>query len=225
VSSAASAPKVRSRARDCRSAPRRRSAPANPTLLVVHGTRVNSACCSPDRQDDPAVFWAPRLSLGTGGGRLEEVLSRKGADFRPDGSGGWLVRYPAKTTASPIRDVPVHSVLMEVSLLELIQKAGDGFLFPDLEIDRKGRRAGSFSRNFTRYRRPLKLTARGLDFHGLRTTANSAMEERGHSNTIRNAICGWRAEGMADGDYLRAGPAWPGRRRAVESIPLREWGV
>lgn len=95
-----------------------------------------------DRPDDPAFYWAARLSLGTGGGRLEEVLSRRGSDFRDAGDGGWLVRYPPKTIQSPWREVPVHSVLIEAGLLELIRNAGDGFLFSNLEVDARAAAPG-----------------------------------------------------------------------------------
>lgn len=179
------------------------------------------------RPDDPAFFWAPRLSIGTGGGRLEEVLSRRGTDFRDAGDGGLLVRYPPKTQLSVWREAPVHSALDE-ELRELIRRAGSGFLFDHMSVDRKGRRAGAFSRDFGRYCDALDLGDPALDFQGLRGTANEVMaavgpdDSPGATLTVRQAILGHKSSALADTDYMRGGVDWRGRRMAVERIPLRE---
>lgn len=128
--------------------------------------------------------------------------------------------------------MPVPFALVEVGLIALAEAAGPVRLFPDRERDRaRGRLSAQFSKDFTRHRKRLGLVARGLDFHGLRATANAAMERRradgseGATLTVRQAILGHASEALADTAYLRDGPDWAGRRLAIESIPLREWAV
>lgn len=176
------------------------------------------------RPADP-LWWAPRIAAGMGL-RMEEVLALRGQSFRDDGAGGWLVSVGRTKTLAGRRDVPVPSHLVERGLVALAVGCGDGFLFDELPRDRRtGRLSPEYTRRFVRHRRRLGLTARGLDFHGLRGTANSAMEAGGASLTVRQAVLGHASDALADTAYLRAGPAWDGRRAAVEAIPLREWGV
>ena len=179
------------------------------------------------RSDNPAepLFWAPRIGVATGS-RMADILELRGSDFREDGEGGWLVAFAARgqgKNKQARRDVPLHSGLIEAGLLRLVEAADDGYLFPDLQRDARGRLSGPFSKIFGRHRKRLKLTARGLDFHGFRGTANAAMEAKGATLTVRQAVCGWKSDALADTDYLRDGPNWHGRREAVEHIPLREW--
>ena len=183
---------------------------------------------------DPALWWAPRIAVATGA-RMEAILSLTGEDFLDDGAGGWMVAIRHDKSSSGdagARDVPLHSALIEAGVLRLAEQAGPVRLFPDRERDReRGRLASHFSKDFTAHRRSLGLTARGLDFHGLRATANREMERRrpdgseGATLTVRQAILGHASDALADSAYLRDGPDWAGRRLAVEAIPLREWGV
>lgn len=174
---------------------------------------------------DPALWWAPRIAAGMGL-RMEEALALRGQDFRDDGDGGWLASIGQAKTESGRRDVPVPATLVEIGLIALAEAAGAVRLFPDRGRDRaRGRLSAGFTRDFCRHRRRLGLVVRGLDFHGLRATANAAMEAAGATLTVRQAILGHASEALADSAYLRAGPDWRGRRAAVEAIPLREWGV
>ncbi len=176
--------------------------------------------------DDLALFWAPRIAVATGA-RMEVILALRGTDFRDDGAGGWLVAFAARgggRNKTIRRDVPVASALVEGGLVALAQSVGPERLFPDVARDKtRGRLSGTFSKDFTAHRQSLGLNAAGLDFHGFRTTANSAMEASGATLTVRQAVVGWSSSELADSDYLRQGPAWAGRRAAVEAIPLRAW--
>lgn len=175
------------------------------------------------RPDDRALLWAPRIAVGTGM-RMEEVLSLRGEDFRDAGDGGWLVAVRQSKTEAGRRDIPLHSALVEAGLFAIAMGCGEGRLFPDLPRDPgRGRLSAHFTKLFGRHRKRHGLTARGLDFHGFRATANTAMETGGASLTRRQAILGHASAALADSAYLRDGPDWHGRREAVESIPLREW--
>lgn len=122
--------------------------------------------------------------------------------------------------------MPLHTALVEVGLVALAAGCGSMPLFSELPRDRaRGRLSADFTKVFARHRRRIGLTARGLDFHGLRSNANRAMEAAGATLTVRQAILGHASEALADSAYLRDGPNWRGRRAAVEAIPLREWGA
>lgn len=144
---------------------------------------------------DP-MFWAVIISLYTGM-RMEEILQLRVDDFETD-RGIWLIRVTdthgrrLKNEAAR-RRIPIHSFLLGLGLLDLVQMRQDqseSYLFPHLERGPRETRGAAVSKEFTEYRRAHKLYKPRKDFHSLRKTANQRMLDLNVSAEIRYALLG-----------------------------------
>jgi|GEM_PF-6840315 len=83
-----------------------------------------------------------------------------------------------KTSAS-IRRVPVHPKLIELGFLEFAQtRKSKECLFDGLPMASDGRRSKNASTWFIRFRRWIKLTEKGKDFHSFRHTVIDDLKQR-----------------------------------------------
>ena len=142
----------------------------------VYSTRLRSKGCGGE-----ACAWLPALALLTGC-RLEELCQLRLSDITFDAQLGMLLHIrPDGATVrvknqSSIRTVPVHPELLRIGFARYVdglRHSGNEWLFPDLSLDRFGKRSGAWSKWFGRYLRDrsgCSLEDRGLVFHGLRHT-------------------------------------------------------
>lgn len=144
---------------------------------------------------DP-MFWAVIISLYTGM-RMEEILQLRVDDFETD-RGIWLLRVTdthgrrLKNEAAR-RRIPIHSFLLGLGLLDLVQMRRDqseSYLFPNLELGSRETLGAAVSKEFTNYRRAHKLYQPRKDFHSLRKTANQRFIDLNVPAEIRYALLG-----------------------------------
>jgi integrase len=152
-------------------------------------------------------FWGPLLGLFTGM-REEEVCNLRAADMWHDGKAdSWILHVRKGKTVNAPRDIPVHSELLKIGLLEYrdaVVSAGHAILFPqftfvpksDDEKPPKGKDfpQAAFSKWFTRYRQELGIHERWMDFHALRHSFQTVLvgQYRG-DELLRKRLMGWAA--------------------------------
>ena len=130
-----------------------------------------------------AYWWLPILGLYTGA-RLEELAQLHHEDLKRDRTGIAFLDINEEgvrrlKNMSSARCVPVHSMLIDLGLLELFRPGRDGLVFPELRPHgRMGKLGGLYTVHFTRYRREIGVYEAGLDFHAFRHTAISRLGER-----------------------------------------------
>lgn len=147
----------------------------------------------------PHVFkdsmWWVGLILFYSGMRLEEAGALRGKDVKQaDGVWGFAVE-PGEDrslkTVTARRFVPLHPFLLSAGLAELARKQGDGWLFPDLEADRHGKRTSALSKAFGRYLRALKLDQGGrVVMHSARHTVADRLRAAGVPEDVRDYLLG-----------------------------------
>jgi integrase len=130
-----------------------------------------------------AYWWLPILALWTGA-RLEELAQLQHGDLRYDKDG---IPYLAihregdrrvKTDHS-VRNVPIHSFLVEIGLPGLFDSKASGRIFPELTKHGRPPSWGAlYSSHFTDYRRATGLYEEMLDFHSLRRTFITTLRDR-----------------------------------------------
>jgi integrase len=142
-------------------------------------------------------FWIPLIGLFSGM-RQEEICQLFVNDIRQEGD-IWVFdvndagpRQLKNATAR--RLVPIHRELILMGLLtrvEALKEAGSERLFPELKPGGADDRLGhNFSKWFTRYRKDIGVYERWLDFHSLRHTATTLMEQADVPRPIVAAIDG-----------------------------------
>ncbi len=160
-----------------------------------------------DPRNTAAPLWrVPRIAAGSemrmGGG----AVAARG-DFRGDGAGGWLVVVRHGKTESARPDIPMHSALVEVGLVALALGCGGVPLFADLERDpargtcRRASRGRFRGASSGWSRAGWTSTACAGGEHGAGGGGRAHHGAPVHPRTRASAA-------LADGAYLRAGPAW-----------------
>lgn len=173
-------------------------------LQKLFDSPVWRGCKSDVRRSDPGAltirdekFWVPLIGLFSGM-RQEEICQLFLADIRQE-SGVWVFDVNDKPprqlkNATARRLVPIHRELLRIGLLsrvEQLRDAGRDRLFPELRPGGADERLGhNFSKWFTRYRQAIGVYERWLDFHSLRHTATTLMEQAGVSRPMVAAIDG-----------------------------------
>ncbi len=154
-----------------------------------------------------APFWIP-LVAAFSGMRLEEICQLKVRDIRRDEELGWYFSVndeDGKTIKnhSSRRNVPVHSELRRIGLLDFVKAAGKpgAWLFHDLSEDKHGRRGSTFSKQWNRYTRKLlkmKPNDHTRSFHSFRHTFKENCRRFEMLEEVHDAITG-HAHGASEG--------------------------
>lgn len=124
---------------------------------------------------DSARFWLPLIALHSGM-RMEEIGHLRPCDVGQE-DGIWYFNlcfhaddgWSPKTEAGE-RKVPVHSMLIRLGLLNLVERrrrSGAPFVFPDLKPNRHGKLTKGFSRLFSKLKVALGVAGDTV-FHSFR---------------------------------------------------------
>ena len=157
------------------------------------------------------------MVMAVTGARLEEVCALSKADVKLDGDTLWMTIREGKTVAAS-RRIPIVSPPV-VAAMKAQLKSSSGPLFPQLEVDRYGKRSQALSKRFGRVLRLSVKDPNVVAAHGWR--------HRGRTLAERNGIKPWFADwffgharpgegfkhygqGPSDVDLLRVAAAnWP----------------
>ncbi len=159
-----------------------------------------------------ARYWLPILAT-LHPLRLEEIAQLRVADIKTEG-GIWYFdiapgagdgkAIPAKKLKSKAarRRVPIHAIALEAGFMKHVEKArkdGKVLVFSDLVAGGVGNRLGyGFTRWFGRYTKDIGINrekTKGVDFHGFRHTAISAMKWAGVHPDIMDELEGHAGQG------------------------------
>lgn len=145
-------------------------------------------------------YWAPLIALYSGL-RSGEILQLTPAHFRISPNGNhFIVLTPDMSLKNDNaqREIPVHSVLQKIGLVEWIGRRSnmDGRLFPEIEADKFGSLSSPFSKRFKTDLEHLALGARRpkLTFHSFRHTFKRALDHADVIEEKKEEICGWARE-------------------------------
>lgn len=152
-----------------------------------------------------------RMSLFSGA-RLNELASLLVKDIGP---AQFHVRNGKGKFGT--RTVPIHSVLAPIFARRTEGKKPEEPLFPELPLRGPDKRRGwGVSQIFTRYRRGLKIED-GRDFHSLRRTAITAMDNAGIPQSWSAQVVGHAKQELTYGLYSGGVKGEP-LREAIEAI-------
>lgn len=134
-------------------------------------------------------------------------------------------------TKSSRRQIPIHSTLRELGLLEHVHARGshDGAsssdqLFPDLERGGPDNRFGyTFTKWFTQYRRQsnIQIDEPGKDFHALRKTFSHHILRKQKVDMMVKALLGHHDSSMTNQHYFAGFAA----HEMKETVELIDYGV
>ena len=167
-----------------------------------------------DRHDD---VLADLIALGAyTGARIEELCSLMVKDVSED-----VLNITDSKTSAGVRAVPVHSHIKPV-VKRLIDGAKDGYLLPNLSLDKFGKRSNTMSSKFGK----LKTKAghgRLKVFHSLRHTLVTALVNAGVMEFHIADIVGHEKKGVTGNVYAKA-IGIDVKRVAIEKVsyPLTE---
>ena len=173
---------------------------------------------TPDRHTvTTALAWIAWIGAYSGM-RLNEICSLDVTDVREQ-DGVWFFDVTDAKTAAGDRRVPVHSVLLELGLLDYRGRlAAKGQMWPAL---RPGGPDGKLSlyvtKRFTWRRRELGLTRDRLAFHSLRSNVGTALENAGVPESEAVEILGHKKLSMSYGTYS-GGLTLRRRQQVIEEI-------
>ncbi|MBC2835162.1 tyrosine-type recombinase/integrase [Paragemmobacter straminiformis] len=142
------------------------------------------------------MFWSVMIALFTGM-RLEETLQLRVGDFKTE-RGIWLVDVTddfgrSLKNKAARRRIPLHSSLIELGLLKLVdlrRTQGEVCLFPHLAKGSRDTLGAAISKEFTEYRRKHDVYVKRKDFHSFRKSVNQRLIELNLSREIRYALLG-----------------------------------
>jgi integrase len=143
-----------------------------------------------------ACYWLPLLALFTGA-RLEELGQLHAEDVCMHPEHGQYMRIHDEgkrhvKTDSSIRNVPVHSELVKLGFLELVEVTKSGRLFPALRYDSSEILTSSFSYWFGQYLDQLEIISPQLVFNSFRHTFSENCKQKATliPSEVREAIVG-----------------------------------
>ncbi|NSL93733.1 DUF6538 domain-containing protein [Acetobacter syzygii] len=128
--------------------------------------------------------WAGIISIGMFTGmRLGEICNLRRQDIevidgvscfhvRPHPEDGWSPKTSAGT-----RIIPVHSSLLRMEGLNLVEDNGAKYLFPDLTVSTSGERGDNFARSFSKHKKRLGLPD-AVTFHSFRHTVSTKLRNQ-----------------------------------------------
>lgn len=137
-----------------------------------------------------AYWWLPIIALHTGC-RVEEIAQLQHGDLQYDKDGvsfieintddGKRVKKAHGNVGNGIRNIPIHKLLIELGFLKLFKtdnpKLSAKRIFPELiPRGREAKLSQMYSTHFSEYRQKVGLYEELRDFHSLRHTFISAMQ-------------------------------------------------
>ncbi|PAL26985.1 DUF6538 domain-containing protein [Acetobacter syzygii] len=128
--------------------------------------------------------WSGIISIGMFTGmRLGEICNLRRQDIevidgvpcfhvRPHPEDGWSPKTSAGT-----RIIPIHSSLLRMEGLNLLEDNGAKYLFPDLTVSTSGERGDNFARSFSKHKKRLGLPE-AVTFHSFRHTVSTKLRNQ-----------------------------------------------
>ncbi|WP_366142434.1 DUF6538 domain-containing protein [Acetobacter indonesiensis] len=128
--------------------------------------------------------WAGIITIGMFTGmRLGEICNLRRQDIevidnvpcfhvRPHIEDGWSPK-----TAAGTRIIPIHSSLLKMEELNLLEANGEKYLFPDLTVSASGERGDNFARSFSKHKKRLGLPD-AVTFHSFRHTVSTKLRNQ-----------------------------------------------
>lgn len=154
-------------------------------------------------------YWVPLIAIFSGM-RMGEIVSLPVSEFVDKGDLGTAFQLthsedrPLKNKGAE-RIVPIHPVLVELGLLDLIDKRVKEkapLLFSDLKGDTHEKRAHTFQRRYEYFqKRKLGITDQGVSFHSFRHNFRDALRECGVPIDTTKALGGWGRGGGIEFHY------------------------
>ncbi|HLO76357.1 MAG TPA: DUF6538 domain-containing protein [Magnetospirillum sp.] len=158
---------------------------------------------------DAGIYWLPLIGLFTGARsgeiiqlRVEDVRQEHGViffDINDDGEDKRL------KTAHSKRTTPVHPILVELGLLDHVERQrrkGEVRLFPEMKMGEDGYYSSPYSKHFRRFLEAVKIKHRKNAFHSFRHCFEDACRNSDISKEVMDALQGHGEEGMS-GRYGR----------------------
>jgi integrase len=173
------------------------------------------------RKSDKAVVRIPVLIAAYSGACLGEIIDSHKRDFevRAD-SLVFHIRTDNRTEGQTLktefraRRFPLHSSIVP-DVLAYLDTIEDGPLFPNIAIDRFGKRAKNAGEHLRKWIKGLGINRKGTGFHAFRHTAKTAYRAvLPNGEDIRNYLTGHATKGSA-ADYGK----FPKLVELVESLP------
>ncbi|MBU9680846.1 site-specific integrase [Burkholderia multivorans] len=162
-----------------------------------------------------AAYWFPLISLYSGA-RLEEIAQLSPDDiyeetYHDDDEReckAWVMRLTDTgegqevKNGGSVRRFPIHPVLIERGLVELVKaRKGRKRIF-DMPLDSRGREGAVWGKWFGKYLRgTCKVLNELMTFHSFRHTFKDVARARGIAKDVHNAISGHAGEDVADTVY------------------------
>jgi integrase len=157
-------------------------------LRLIFTSPLFTGCASHSRRATPGPYlfkdgkyWVPIVAFYTGM-RLSEVVQLAKADVR-EVRGVWLIAIKPGTIAktgevkrvkkeASVRAFPIHEDLMQLGLLDVVQRAEvGGRLFSDIRFAKDGTPSKNFSKFWSRYGKLIGFRTDDQVFHSFRHTA------------------------------------------------------
>jgi integrase len=149
------------------------------------------------QHDDPVIRWPNWISAFCGA-RLEEIVGCTRADIR-EVNGQWCIDISLENrdqtaslkNISSKRLVPLHPAILNEGLLKYVGSLTDGPLFPDLGVDKYGKRSYWASKIIGPWLRAI-IPDRRKVFHCWRHFFQDQCDLAGIEEKIQHAICGYQ---------------------------------
>lgn len=175
-----------------------------------------TGCKSAGRRSEPGDqvirdgrFWIPIIGLYSGM-RLGEIVQLLASDIKEKGGIPYFDvcrgEDEEKTikTASSVREVPIHPVLIELGFLAHVdQQRKEGSkarVFPDINPGKDGYFSAAFSKWFSRYATQVGVKTAKTSFHSFRHNFKDALVCAGVGEELSKALMG-HADGGVHHDY------------------------
>ena len=175
-----------------------------------------TGCKSAGRRSEPGdqvirdgKFWIPIIGLYSGM-RLGEIVQLLANDIKEEGGISYFDvcrgEDEEKTikTASSVRRVPIHPVLIEMGFLAHVdqqrKKGPKVRVFPDINPGKDGYFSAAFSKWFSRYATQVGVKTAKTSFHSFRHNFKDALVYAGVGETFAKALMG-HADGGVHQNY------------------------
>lgn len=144
------------------------------------------------------------------GARIEELCALKVANCTSE-----VFSITDSKTAAGIRQVPVHSELVEV-VTRLKESSKDDYLLSDLTFNKYGDRSNAIGKRFGRLKQSLGFSGKKV-FHSIRKTVVTQLESAGVSENLTADIVGHEKPRITYGLYS-GGHSLAPMKEAIEKV-------